>query len=148
MSKWCRRADFGEVGPVRARPGPWRGSGLASPYVAAAGLAVAAVVSTCGGGAVHGGVDGVRTVDERLLRLGEDEPDREVGVLVRLARDPGAGELERLAEAGLVVGTAAGRVVTGRIRAGAARRLGGLAIVEYVELADEVPVPRPPGRVP
>src|SRR5690606_4367181 len=121
--------------PIRS--GPWcrRSEGRVFLSVAAAGFAAAAVVSgigaeTPGGG---GGVARARTADPLPRRAGESGPDREAGRggdwSGRRAR------AARLVEAGVVVGPAVGRVVTGRIRTGAARRPVGPEIADYAARA-------------
>jgi len=84
-------------------------------------------------------------LDPRLARLAEEAPGRVVGVFVRTWAPPSEAERAALERAGLAVGTVAGTVVTGRVEAGRASRLARLPFVVRVELADSVPVPRPPG---
>jgi hypothetical protein len=72
------------------------------------------------------------------------EPEAELGVLVRTARPPGDADRRAMAEAGLRIGTVAGDVASGRLRACDALRVAALDFVVAVELAREVPVPRPP----
>jgi hypothetical protein len=83
-------------------------------------------------------------LDAALVERIRRAPESEVGVFVRTSRPPDEHERSALAEAGLRVGTVAGRILTGRLRACDAVRVAGLEFVEYVELAGEVTRPPPP----
>ncbi len=89
-----------------------------------------------------------RRLDPRLVAVGRQAPDSMVGVLVRLAAPPAVSERDALRRAGLSLGTVAGDVVTGRIRAADAPGLAKLSFVIYAELARQIPVSRPPAAPP
>jgi hypothetical protein len=69
-------------------------------------------------------------------------PDSTVGVLIRLNRDVIPEDTAQLKRLGLTLGSAAGRLVTGHIRAGAARVLTRWRSVVWIELSSQVR--RPP----
>lgn len=87
-------------------------------------------------------------IDPRLQRVMEAAPDSVVGVFVRTREDVGADRREELEDAGLRVGTVAGRIVTGRLAARDAARLARVPFVTYIELSRRIPVPQPPADVP
>jgi hypothetical protein len=75
------------------------------------------------------------------------EPQAEVGVFVRTRQPPDDADLRALERAGLRIGTVAGDIASGRIRACEALRVAALDFVVAVELARDVPVPpSPSGR--
>jgi hypothetical protein len=77
------------------------------------------------------------------------EPEAELGIFVRTRQPPGDAERRALTQAGLRIGTVAGDVASGRIRACDALRVAALDFVVAVEMARDVPVPPPPsGRTP
>lgn len=108
--------------------------------------AAAMVLAACRPGARHAPAE--RRLDPRLVTIGHQAPDSIVGVLVRLASPPADAERAALARAGLALGTVAGDVVTGRIRAAAAPALAELSFVVYAELARHIPVQQPPDGSP
>lgn len=79
-------------------------------------------------------------VDRRLRALAEAHPDSIVGVLIRTAAPPDSAWRKALSGAGLTVGTVAGDVVTGRIRAGEAMKVARLPFVVHIELARSIPI--------
>jgi hypothetical protein len=81
-------------------------------------------------------------MDAGMARQIQEQPDSVVGVLVRTTRPATPADRRALADAGLQVGTVAGEILTGRLRACDALRVLELDFVRYVELAREVP--RPP----
>ena len=74
-------------------------------------------------------------LEPALRRVVETRPDTVVGVLIRLRRDVEDSDRDRLRAAGLVLGSARGRLVTGNLRARLAPRLAALEPVEWIELA-------------
>jgi hypothetical protein len=83
-------------------------------------------------------------LDPGILRQMEQSPDSVVGVLVRTTRPPTDADRRALADAGLRVGTVAGEILTGRLRACDAARVANLEFVRHIELAREVRIPSPP----
>lgn len=83
-------------------------------------------------------------LDPQLRRAASERPDSVVGVLLRTAAPVGARERAALEAEGLAVGSVAGDIVTGRVRAAAAPRLARLPFVVYVEAAGRVYPTQPP----
>lgn len=83
-------------------------------------------------------------MDAALIRTSREQPDSMVGVLIRTTRRVGADERAALDSVGLGIGSVAGQIVTGRIRAGAVPALARLAFVAYLEQARTIPLARPP----
>lgn len=83
----------------------------------------------------------VSELDPRMRRLAAEHPDSVVGVFVRVTRPVGPDERDSLESAGLNVGTVAGDIVTGRMRARSAERLTLLEFVRYIQLAGTIRVP-------
>lgn len=79
-------------------------------------------------------------IDRRLRTLAEEHPDSIVGVLIRTTAPPDSAWQASMARAGLVVGTVAGDVVTGRIRAGSALDVAKLPFVVHIELSRKIPI--------
>jgi hypothetical protein len=104
----------------------------------------AAVIGTAVAGACSShAADHVSTnayIDRRLRALAEAQPDSIVGVLVRTTTPPDSAWQAAMAEAGLAIGTVAGDVVTGRIRAASALDLAKLPFVVHVELSRRIPI--------
>lgn len=82
-------------------------------------------------------------LDPRLRRLAAERPDSVIGVLVRTVSVVDITERAALEAGGLVIGTVAGDVVTGRLRAGNAPDLARSAFVVYIELAQRLRPVRP-----
>ncbi len=104
-----------------------------------AGAVIAAAVISC----APRTADHVATnasIDRRLRALAEARPDSIVGVLIRTAAPPDSAWQASMAEAGLAIGTIAGDVVTGRIRARSALDVARLPFVVHIELAREIPI--------
>ncbi|MGH7466555.1 MAG: hypothetical protein ACRENP_01070 [Longimicrobiales bacterium] len=102
-------------------------------------LAGGAAILLAGSCARNGGNrDRPERLEPALLRVIEVHPDSVVGVLIRLHRDVVPEDREQLARLGLSLGSAAGRVVTGNIRAGHARRITRWPNVEWVELSGQI----------
>jgi hypothetical protein len=120
--------------------GPWQerraaGRGAVVLGLAALALCLLAACRTAPESAVDATVD---RLDRTLRWAASERPDSIVGVLV-LTREPVTPRERRaLEKAGLAIGTVAGTVVTGRIRAGAAPALARHAFVVRVEAAGEL----------
>jgi hypothetical protein len=83
-------------------------------------------------------------IDRRLRALAEANPDSIVGVLIRTTAPPDSAWRASMTAAGLMVGTVAGDVVTGRIRAGSALEVARLPFVVHIEMARKIPILQPP----
>lgn len=106
-------------------------------------LAVAAVGAAMAGACSTHPADQVPTnayIDRRLRDLAEAHPDSIVGVLIRTTAPPDSAWRASLAEAGLAVGTVAGDIVTGRLRAGSALVVAKLSFVVHIELSRRIPI--------
>ncbi|MEJ2214989.1 MAG: hypothetical protein P8099_00100 [Gemmatimonadota bacterium] len=79
-------------------------------------------------------------IDRRLRDLAEAHPDSIVGVLIRTSAPPDSTWRASLVDAGLAVGTVAGDVVTGRLRAGSALKVARLPFVVHIELSRKIPI--------
>jgi hypothetical protein len=86
-------------------------------------------------------------IDAALRARIAAEPESEVGVFVRLRRPPDTQDRRALADAGMRIGTVAGDVVSGRLRACDVLRVAALDSVVAIEMAQDVTVPpTPSGR--
>ncbi|MEX2282437.1 MAG: hypothetical protein WEE89_08130 [Gemmatimonadota bacterium] len=87
-------------------------------------------------------------MEPALRRVVETRPDSVIGVLIRLTRDVQDSDRDRLQQAGLSVGSARGRLVTGTLRAINALKVSRLDMVEWMELSNNMlpTIPRPPIR--
>lgn len=85
-------------------------------------------------------------LDPELRRLIAERPDTVVGVLLRLDGPGNASRRTALEDAGLSVGTFAGAIATGRVRACDAPGVAEIEWVLYLELARELPRPPVPDR--
>jgi len=83
-------------------------------------------------------------LDNALIERIQRVPEEIVGVLVRTAEPLTDPERAQLESAGMVLGTVAGDVVTGRLRACDAVAIAELAFVRRIELARDVPRPPQP----
>ncbi len=74
-------------------------------------------------------------LDWRLEELAATRPDTIVGVLVRTNVPPDSAQRAALVDAGLAIGTVAGTILTGRLRAGEAGTVARLSFIVRIELA-------------
>ena len=104
-------------------------------------LAVAVAMMGCVSSSDGEGADASMdaTLDPRLRQIAAAQPDSVIGVLIRTSEPIDSEARAALEAEGLAVGTVAGDVVTGRLRAGAATAVAQLPFVVYIEAAQRVP---------
>lgn len=115
----------------RFRRGPALAAVVAAAVIAATGACTAHAPGTPAENA-H--------MDRRLHALADAHPDSIVGVLIRTAAPPDSAWRAAMTKAGLDIGTVAGDIVTGRLRAGAAAKVAELPFVVHIELSRKVPI--------